>query len=284
MKRFLLLALVGIAAWPEAGRAQFDLGRQLTNIANQVTGVLNQVNQYTAAVDEFIHLDCAAQGMAAEASATPAGASAVVCSSLNALGAFQGAYRDLADVPNLFGNILPATDWRAVLAAADTVREADIWAAYAGQPEAAALAVDAFAARREVADRQTVLSHARRDAAGELTAALEAAEAAVDALEARSPVTATALGQTRAALTLARGELLAALARHKAHETALEAAAVAAEEVARRELEAEHQRTRAALAAEWAADRAALEASRPERLEALYGGFRLHPFFGGENN
>ena len=31
-------------------------------------------------------------------------------------------------------------------------------------------------------------------------------------------------------------------------------------------------------------DRAALEASRTERLETLYGGFRLHPFFGGEND
>ena len=284
MKRFLLLALVGIASWPEAGRAQFDLGRQLTAIGNQVTGVLNQVNQYTAAVNEFVHLDCAAQGMAPQARSTPAGAAALLCGSLNALGAFQDAYRDLADTPNLFGNILPATDWRAVLGAADTVRETDIRATYAGGPEMADRAVAAFGARRAAADRRVVISHARRNAAGELRAALEAAEVAVDALEARSPVTATALGQTRAALTLARGELLAALARHKAHETALEAAAVAAEEVARRELEAEHQRTRAARAAEWAADRAALEASRPERLKALYGGFRLHPFFGGENN
>ena len=249
-----------------------------------MTGVLNQVNQYTAAVNEFIYLDCAAQGMSPQARSTPAGASAVLCGSLNALGAFQDAYRDLADTPDLFGNILPATDWRAVLGAADTVRETDIRATYAGGPEMADRAVAAFGARREAADRRVVISHARRNAAGELRAALEAAEVAVDALEARSPVTATALGQTRAALRLARGELLAALARHKAYEAALGAALTAAEEVARRELEEEKKAGRMALAAEWARDRAAMEASRPARLDALYGGFRPHPFFGGENN
>ena len=284
MKRFLLLALVGITVWPEAGRAQFDLTRQLTHIANQVTAVLNQVNQYTAAVNEFIHLDCAAQGMSPEARSTPAGAAAVLCGTLDALGAFQDTYRDLADTPSLVGNILPATDWRAVLAAADTVREADIRTTYAEQPEAADRAVAAFQSRRAAADRQVVISHARTDAASELTAALDAAEVAVDELEARSPVRATSLGQTRAALTLARGELLAALARHKAWEAALKAAVTAAGEVARRELETERQALWTALAAEWAQDRATLAASRDERLAALYGGFQLHPFFGGNQN
>ena len=284
MKRFLLLALIGIAVWPETGQAQFDLPRQLTHIGNQVTAVLNQVNQYTAAVNAFIHLDCAAQGMSPEARSTPAGAAAVLCGTLDALGAFHDAYRDLADTPNLVGNILPATDWRAVLAAADTVREADIRTTYAEQPEAADRAAAAFLARRAAADRQVVISHARTDAASELTAALEAAEVAVDGLEARSPVRATSLGQTRTALTLARGELLAALARHKAWEAALEAALTAAGEVARRELETERQALRSALAAEWAQDRAALGASRDERLESLYGGFQLHPFFGGDND
>ena len=282
MKRFLFLALVaGAAAWPSEARAQFDLGRQLTSIANQVTGVLNQVNQYAAAVNEYIHTDCAAQGMTPTASATPAIASSVVCGSLNALGAFQGAYRGLAHIPNTVGNILSPTDWRTVLAQADTVSEADIRTIYAGQPGVVAGAVAAFNTRREVADRQVVMSHERADAADELTAALDAAELAVNDMEARSPVTATALGQAKAALTLARTELVAALARHKAHEAALDALATQAEELARRELEAEHQRVRTRLGASWAQERADLNANRAERMDSLYGGFPLHPVFGG---
>ena len=282
MKRFLFLTLVaGAAVWPSEARAQFDLTRQATQIANQITGVLNQVNQYAAAVNEYIHTDCAAQGMTPTASATPAIASSVVCSSLNALGAFQGAYRGLANIPNTVGNILPATDWRTVLAQADTVSEADIRTIYAGQPGVVASAVAAFNARREAADRQVVMSHERANAAEELRAALDAAEVAVNDMEARSPVTATALGQTKAALTLARTELVAALARHKAHEAALDALATQAEELGRRELEAGHQRVRTDLAAAWAADRAELNANRPQRMDSLYGGFPVHSVFGG---
>ena len=282
MKRFLFLALVvWVTAGPSEARAQFDLGRQLTSIANQVTGVLNQVNQYAAAVNEYIHLDCAAQGMTPTASATPAIASSVVCGSLNALGAFQGAYRDLANIPNTVGNILPATDWRTVLAQADTVSEADIRTIYAGQPAVVAGAVAAFNARREAADRQVVMSHERANAAEELAAALDAAEVAVNDMEARSPVTATALGQTKAALTLARTELVAAFARHKAHEAALDALATQAEELGRRELEAEHQRVRTRLGASWAQERAELDANRAQRMDSLYGGYALHPLFGG---
>ena len=108
-----------------------------------------------------------------------------------------------------------------------------------------------------------------------------AAELAVNDMEARSPVTTTALGQAKAALTLARIELVAALARHKAHEAALDALAAQAEELGRRELEAGHQRVRTGLAAAWAADRAELNANRAQRMDSLYGGFPLHSVFGG---
>ena len=46
-------------------------------------------------------------------------------------------------------------------------------------------------------------------------------------------------------------------------------------------MEAARLARRTALEAEWAADRAAMAASRAARLESLYGGFGLHPFFGG---
>ena len=142
-------------------------------------------------------------------------------------------------------------------------------------------AAAAFAARRAAADRGVVLAHTRTDAARELRAAFEAAESAADDLEARSPVTSTGLGQTRVAITLARAQLLAALARHKAYEAGVVAVGASASEVARRGMEAERLARRTALEAEWAADRAAMVASRAGRLASLYGGFQLHPIFGG---
>ena len=119
-----------------------------------------------------------------------------------------------------------------MLAQADTVSEADIRTIYAGQPGVVPGAVAAFNARREVADRQVVMSHDRADAADELRAALDAL-------------------------------------------------APQAEELARRELEAEHQRVRSNLGAAWARERADLNANRAERMDSLYGAFPLHSVFGG---
>ena len=283
MNRFIGVAIAlccGLATAPAAG-AQFDLTRQLIQIGNDVTAVLNHVNQYTALTDQFIQLDCSAQGMTATASSTPAAGAAVLCSGLNAAGAFGETYRSLASTPTLLETILPARDWRAVLAEADTVSETDIRTVYATGPEAGERAAAAFAVRRAAADRVVVLAHTRTDAARELTSALDAAETAADDLEARSPVTATGLGQTRVAITLARAQLLAALTRHKAYEAGVAAAGASASEVARRGMEAERLARRTALEAEWAADRAAMAASRAGRLESLYGGFPLHPLYGG---
>ena len=83
------------------------------------------------------------------------------------------------------------------------------------------------------------------------------------------------------AITLARAQLLAALARHKAYEAGVVAAGASASELVRRGMEAERLARRTALEAEWAADRAAMAASRAARLESLYGGFPLHPIYGG---
>ena len=188
MNRFIGVAIAlccGLATAPAAA-AQFDLTRQLIQIGNDVTAVLNHVNQYTALTDQFIQLDCSAQGMTATASSTPAAGATVLCSGLNAAGAFGETYRSLAATPTLLGTVLPARDWRAVLAEADTVSETDIRTVYATGPEAGERAAAAFAARGATADRVVVLAHTRTDAAREL-AALDAAESAADDLEARSP-------------------------------------------------------------------------------------------------
>ena len=66
---------------------------------------------------------------------------------------------------------------------------------------------------------------------------------------------------------------------------AIEASAAAAEaynaEVMRREIEARRLAERAALEAQWAQEQAALALGANERIEAMYGGYRLHPFFAG---
>ena len=66
---------------------------------------------------------------------------------------------------------------------------------------------------------------------------------------------------------------------------ALDASAGAAEEydaeVLRREIEARRLADRAALEARWAQERAVLATAEAQRIESMYGGFRLHPVFSG---
>ena len=171
--------------------------------------------------------------------------------------------------------------WRDILTAADTVSESDIRTVYATQPEAGDRAATAYAARREAADRGIVLAHTRADAAAALVATARAAGEKIEALAAENNVSRTGLQQAVLAGTLTEGQLLAALAEMEAWDASTEAAADYDAEVARRGMEAARLARRTALEAEWAADRAAMVASRAARLESLYGGFGLHPFFGG---
>ena len=46
-------------------------------------------------------------------------------------------------------------------------------------------------------------------------------------------------------------------------------------------IEARRLAERAALEAQWAQEQAALAAGADARIEAMYGGYRLHPFFSG---
>ena len=49
----------------------------------------------------------------------------------------------------------------------------------------------------------------------------------------------------------------------------------------RRQLEARRLAERAALEAQWTQEEAALALGARARIEAMYGGYRLHPFFAG---
>ena len=137
----------------------------------------------------------------------PVDEAAVVCDTLNMIGAFKDSYQQLLAAPtDLLNTPVPLPDWRDVLQAADTVTAADIRNIYQSGPNGADAAVATFERRRDYADRSVVLSHAQADAAAALTATLDEAEAAVADLEAHNSVTRTGLGQTQLAATLTRAD------------------------------------------------------------------------------
>ena len=230
----LSLALTGAVAMPPGASAQFDLDLQATEIGNQLQEILNRVTQYTSQLTQFTRLDCSDQGMAAGAEATPINEAAVVCDTLDMVGAFRDSYPQLLAVPtDLLNTPAPLPDWRDVLGAADTVTEADIRNVY---PDSADAAVAVFQRRRDYADRSIVLAHARADASTALTDTLDAAQAAVADLEARGSVTRTALAQTQVAAALTRARLLVALSNLRSQEAAAQAVDAYNAEVARRQI------------------------------------------------
>ena len=265
------------------------IGNQGTQIANQVQQIQTMRNQITQSLASLQQYRDAALGQIGAIIAPIRDLMAVPSDLLDQARDWQddftGTAGEMAGTLNDFRDGASLTDgWRDILAAADTVREADIRATYAANPEAADRAVAAFGARRAVADRRIVLANTRADAAASVVEVVIDAEDKIDGIAGQNNVSTTALGQAILAGTLTEGQLIAAMAELEAWDASTQAAADYDTEVRRRELEEEQQAIRTALAAEWAADRAALEASRDERLEALYGGFRLHPFFGGEND
>ena len=273
------LTLSVLLAMPRAVSAQFDLDLQATEIANQVQEIASRITRYTTLLDQFTSLDCSAQGMAAGAEATPVNEPALVCDTLNMLGAFQDSYPQLLRAPaDLLHTAPPLPNWRDLLEAADTVTAADIRNVY---PRGADAAVATFQRQRDYADRSVVLAHAEADAATALSDTLDEAERVVADLEARNSVTRTGLAQTQLAATLTRTRLLVALTQLRAQETSTEAVAAYNAEAARREAEAQRLADRAALEAQWAEEKAAVGVRADERIESMYGGYRLPSIFNG---
>ena len=276
------LTLTVAGAMPSGASGQFDLDLQATEITNQIQQIANRITRYTTLLTQFTSLDCAAQGMAAGAQATPVNEAAVACDTLNMLGAFKDSYQQLLAAPtDLLNTPVPLPDWRDLLQQADTVSVADIRNVYQSGPNAADAAVATFERRRDYADRSVVLSHAQADAAAALTATLDEAEAAVADLEAHNSVTRTGLGQTQLAATLTRARLIVAMAGLRAYETSAQAADAYNAEAARRQIDARRLANRAALEAQWAEEQAALALGAGARIESMYGGYRLNPVFAG---
>ena len=226
------LTLTVVCAIPPRARAQFDLDLQATEIGTQLQEILNRITQYTAQLTQFTRLDCSAQGMAAGAEATPINEAAVLCNTLNMIGAFRDSYRQLLQAPtDLLNTPAQLPDWRDVLQAADTVTEADIRNVYPGSADRW---VAVFQRRRDYADRSVVLAHAPVDATAAVTDTLDAAERVVADLEARNSVATPGMAQAQVAATLTRARLLVALSQLRAYQTSTQAADAYNAEVARR--------------------------------------------------
>ena len=278
----LLLFLAAVLAGPPNASAQFKTETQLANIAKQVQEIANRIQQYTALTHQFTQLDCAAQGMAAGAETTPAIGAPVICDTLNMLGALQDSYPQLLERPtNLLHTPVPLRNWRDVLQQADTVSAADIGNIYQSDPYAAAAAIATYQRQRDYADRRVVLAHGESDAAAALTDTLDEAEATLAELEAHNAVTATGLAQTQVTARLSRAQLIVALSQLRAYQASAAAAAAYDTELLRREIVARRLAGRAALEARWAQERAVLATAEAQRIESMYGGFRLHPVFSG---
>ena len=195
------------------------------------------------------------------------------------IGAFKDSYQQLLAAPtDLLNTAVPLPNWRDVLQGADTVTAADIRNVYQNGADAA---VATFERQRAYADRSVVLAHAQADAATALSETLDEAEAVVADLEARNSVTSTGLAQTQLVATLTSARLIVALAQLRAYQTSAQAADAYNAETARRQIEARRLAQRVALEAQWAEEQAALALGANERLESMYGGYRLHPLFAG---
>ena len=126
-----------------------------------------------------------------------------------------------------------------------------------------------------------VLSHARADAAASLAATAAEVQDKIDTVAGENNVSDTALQQAVLAGNLSQGQLLAAMAQMEAWDASAAAAEAYNAELMRREIEARRLAERAALEAQWAQQQAALALGAGARIESMYGGYRLHPFFAG---
>ena len=293
MKKTLItfIAVVALISAVRSGTAQ-DSAAYLVMIANQGTQISNQVQALTRMTrhinqltGQFEHLKQSALGQIGAIASPITELIAVPTDLLHSArdwhSDFTGPVADMVTaVTALSGGTSFSESWRDVLQQADTVSAADIRNIYQVGPHAADAAVAAFERQRDYADRSVVLSHARADAAASL-AATAAVQDKIDTVAGENNVSDTALQQAVLAGNLSQGQLLAAMAQMEAWDASAAAAEAYNAELMRREIEARRLAERAALEAQWAQEQAALALGADARIEAMYGGYRLHPFFTG---
>ena len=296
MKKLFVVLIAFGAFWlpgvVRRGTAQDSL-QYILMIVNQGTQITNQglalarmdthIGQLTG---QFEHLKESALGQIGAITDPIADLIAVPTDLLNTArdwhSDFTGQASSLIDaLTELDDGTSLSESWRDVLQEADTVSAADIRDIYQSNSNAADAAVATFGRQRDHADRSVVLAHARADAAASLAATAAEVQDKIDTVAGENNVSDTALQQAILAGNLSQGQLLAAMAQMEAWDASAAAAEAYNAEVVRRELEARRLAERAALEALWAQEQATLALGADARIEAMYGGYRLHPVFGG---
>ena len=294
MKKTLItfIAVVALISAVRSGTAQ-DSAAYLVMIANQGTQISNQVQALTRMTrhinqltGQFEHLKQSALGQIGAIASPITELIAVPTDLLHSArdwhSDFTGPVADMVTaVTALSGGTSFSESWRDVLQQADTVSAADIRNIYQVGPHAADAAAATFERQRDYADRSVVLSHARADAAASLAATAAEVQDKIDTVAGENNVSDTALQQAVLAGNLSQGQLLAAMAQMEAWDASAAAAEAYNAELMRREIEARRLVERAALEAQWAQQQAALALGAGARIEAMYGGYRLHPVFAG---
>ena len=271
-------------------------GNQRTMIASQLLELQKLVEQLQTAQQQLTQVRNAAQGLVGAITDPMADLVAAPTDWLNTgrdwhsdftgqAGDMVGSIRDLAGNGESFSR-----SWRNVLQEADTVTGADIRNIYQSGPNAADAAAATFERQRAEGDRRLAYAEARADAGADLMQIREATTGAIGRIGARVDADPDTGGPNRSAAALTEGDALASLAQIRALIGIGRSRAVAAREGAadrfrgealRRQIEARRLAERAALEAQWAQEQAALALGADARIEAMYGGYRLHPFFTG---
>ena len=269
---------------------------QDTQIGNQVRELREMAAALQTATGQLTQVRAMAQGQIAAIASPIRDMIAVPSTLLDGARGWQndfttGRAAEMVRTMNDFRAGVSLTDgWRNILVAADTVSEADILAVYPQDPAAGQRAADAFRRRRTAAEARLERTAARAVAAADIQALRAATAGTIETVRGRVDLdprtggpnlSGTALEEGDAITRIAQLRMLIGMGRGRAVGSQARADDAAGEELARRELEAERQRVRTDLAAAWARDRAALDANRAQRMDSLYGGFRLHPVFGG---
>ena len=267
-------------------------GNQRAMIANQAQELQKLVEQLETARSQLSQVRDSAQGLVGAITEPMA---ELVAPPTDLLGTTRGWHSDftgpVADmvtaVTELSGGTSFTESWRDVLREADTVTETDIRnVCRRGADDAVAT----FERQRAEASRRLEYARARADGGADLMQVREAASAAIRRIGDRVDIDPDTGGPNRSPAALAEGDVLGSLAeirtliaigRSRAVAATEGAAARFREEELRRAMEARRLAGRAALEAQWAQEQAALALGTDERIDSMYGGYRLHSVFSG---
>ena len=271
-------------------------GNQRVMIANQLLELQELVDQLRTAQQQLSHVRDRAQGLIGAITDPMAG---LVATPTDLLSTARGWHSDFTgpagdmvrSIRDLAGNGESfSRSWRDVLQASDTVTAADIRTIYQSGPNAADTAVATFERQRAEGERRLGYAEARADAGADLMQLREATAGAMNRISERVDDDPDAGGPNRSPTALIEGDAVASLAQLRALIGIGRSRAVAATETAadrfrqeqwRREIEARRLAERVALETVWVQEQAIMATRSNERIAAMYGGYRLHPFFSG---